>query len=248
MNRPLHAILAALVLSAALVANVAAAPDPSGHWEGAIQAPDREVAIEVDLAKTPEKTLAGTFSNLSRKIQGLPLASVTAKGAAIHFELGGNGGGAFDATLSSDGKSMTGNFTTTTPEGEMALPFHLSRNGVARIEPLPTSPPIRHELEGTWNGGIEVDGKTMRLVLVLANRPDGRSAGSIANLDQGGVAIPISSIGEQDSVVKLEVKIVGGSFTGALNQAGTELTGKWTQAGVELPVSFRRPTDTAGKK
>jgi hypothetical protein len=39
------------------------AVDPSGHWEGLIKMPEMEMAIEIDLAKNANGTLAGTFAN-----------------------------------------------------------------------------------------------------------------------------------------------------------------------------------------
>jgi hypothetical protein len=246
MKHPLHTLVMLVVLTT-FTSRSEAAKDPTGHWEGTIQAPDREVAIEVDLTRTPQKTLAGTFSNLDRKIQGLPLSSVTAKGRTLRCVLGGRGGGTFDANVSADGKSMTGKFTTTTPQGEVALPFKLTRNGDARIELPPKNPPIRKELEGSWSGTLEAEGLTMRIQLELANQPDQTSAGSIANLDEGGAAIPITTISEQDGTLKLEVRVVGGSFTGALGESGAELTGTWTQAGMNLPVTFRRASSPEKK-
>jgi hypothetical protein len=37
--------------------------DPSGHWEGAVQAPGKSVTIEVDLAKNARGELVGTLGN-----------------------------------------------------------------------------------------------------------------------------------------------------------------------------------------
>ena len=40
--------------------------------------------------------------------------------------------------------------------------------------------------------------------------------------------------------VNIEVKMVNGSFSGAVNAAGTELTGTWTQGSFTAPLNFRR--------
>src|SRR4029079_5029564 len=57
--------------------------DLSGHWEGSIQAPGMEVAIEVDLARNSKGEVAGTFGQLAEHLTGLPLANVTVDGRAV---------------------------------------------------------------------------------------------------------------------------------------------------------------------
>ena len=80
----------------------------------------------------------------------------------------------------------------------------------------------------------------MRILLKMANQADGTSTGSVANLDQGAVDIPVSGITQTAANVTIDVKMVNGSFSGAINAAGTELTGTWTQGAftraVELPA------------
>jgi hypothetical protein len=80
----------------------------------------------------------------------------------------------------------------------------------------------------------------MRIVLKMANQADGTSTGSVANLDQEAVDIPASGITQTAAKVNIEVKMVNGSFSGAVNAAGTELTGTWTQGSFTAPLNFRR--------
>ena len=54
-------LLAALLLWLAPSLRAQLPADPSGHWEGSIQAPDRDVKIEVDLAKNRKGEIAGTI-------------------------------------------------------------------------------------------------------------------------------------------------------------------------------------------
>ncbi len=235
--RRLLPLAAALLFSVpSLGAQVAA--DPSGHWEGAIQVPDREVRIEVDLSKSAKGDLAGTFGNPARNVKGLPLANVAVDGKSIRFLLKVNsGGGAFEGVLADDGKSMSGKFNTA--EGGYSIPFTLTRTGDAKIEPPAKSAPIGKELEGTWNGALNVDGKQVRLVLKMANQPDGTASGSLLSVDGGGLEVPITMT-QKGSSLTVDVKAVGSSFAGALNPDGTELVGTYTEGTVALPLTFRR--------
>lgn len=229
-------LIAALLLLPASSLRAQTAVDPSGHWEGAVHAPNMEVKIEIDLAKNSKGELAGTFSG--RDVKGLPLARVVVEGKSISFHAREDQ--TFKGTISADGTSMSGELTGTDPTGKaFSVPFSLTRTGDARIEPPAKSAPIGKELEGTWNGTLEVQGKQLRLVLKMANQSDFTSTGSIVTLDQGALEVPVA-ITQKGSSVSLDAKVIGGSFSGTLNPEGTELAGTWTQGALVLPLTFRR--------
>ena len=216
------------------------AVDPSGHWTGAIHVPAyngasaREIGIDVDIAKTAGGGLEATFGQPAQNIKGLPLGNVSLDGKTISFELKTNGGGLFKGTVA-DPKSISGEFITT--EGGYAIPFNLARTGDARIQAAPKSAAIGKELEGTWNGAVEFEGRTERLVLKLANRSDGTAAGTILDLDGSNVEIPIGMT-QKAAKVTIEVPAVSASFTGVLSGSG--MTGTWHQGTLTLPLNFTR--------
>ncbi len=239
-------LFAALLLSSIPSLYAGTTTDPSGHWEGTISAPMGEVRIEVDLAKNAKGEVTGTFGQPAQelegrvipKLKGLPISSVAVKGRAVTLELKATAeGGTFQGTLLPDGKSMSGDFAS---QGG-AVPFRLTRTGDARIEAPPKSARIGKEMEGIWNGAVDVNGKQLRLVLKMSNQRDGTSTGSLASIDQGGIELPVAII-QKDANLTLDVKVTGGSYVGALNAAGTELVGTFTTQGVVLPLTFRRST------
>jgi hypothetical protein len=238
-------LLASLLCLPALPAGAQVNLDPSGHWEGTIQAPNMEVKIEIDLSKDSKGELAGSFGQLAQNLKGLPLANVAVDGRSVGFQIRGSAPGerVFKGTLSADGRSMAGDFT----QAGFTIPFNLTRSGDARIETPARNAAISKELEGSWNGTLDVNGVQKRLVLTLSNQADGTSAGSFVNVDEG-LEIPITTIVQKASSVTLDVKAVGGSYSGALNPEGTELVGTLTQGPLALPVTFRRGAATAGKK
>ena len=212
--------------------------DPSGHWDGTIHAPNMEVAIGIDLATNSQGQLTGTFAQPSDGIKGLPLSEVTVNAQSIRLLLkAGTGGGTFNGTVSVDGKTITGDFVMA--EGGHVLPFSLTRTGPARIAPAPKSPPIAKELEGRWNGVLDTGGRQLRIIVKMANQPDGTAVGTVLSVDGTGVEIPIA-IAQNGSALALEVATVGASYSGVVNAAVTEITGTWTQRGVALPLTLRR--------
>jgi len=235
-------IAGALLLAVPTLRGQSAA-DPSGHWEGALRIPDRgDMAIEVDFAKGSKGDLIATFGNPAEKLRGLPLSGVRVDGRAVHFTLSAtSGGGQFVGQLSADGKTMTGEFVTS--DKMYTIPFSVTRLGDARIEASARNAALGKDLVGTWNGSLDVEGRTINLVLKLTNQADGSSTGSIAIVGQGA-EIPLSVIKQNGASLALELKIVSATYNATLNSAGTELTGTWSQGPAALALTFRRATES----
>ena len=236
-------LIAAFVLFLASLVGAQTAIDPSGRWEGAVQIPNMELKIEIDLTKTPGGDLAGTFGQPAQDVKGLPLSMVSVDGRSVRFvEKAGPQAATFEGTLADDGQSIAGTVT----QGSHTIPFALARRGEARVARVPTSAAIGKELEGTWNGTLDVNGVPMRLVVKMANQPDGTAAGTVVSVDGSGVEIPIAMT-QKASRLTIDVPQVGASFSGELNTARTELTGTWTQQSLSLPLTLRHAT-TLGKE
>jgi hypothetical protein len=228
--------LAAWLLLAAPFVLAETAVDPSGHWEGAVNLPGRELEIEIDLAKNSKGDLAGTFGQPEQGVKGLPLSTAAAEGRSVRFVVKADAEPAtFEGVLAADGKSISGDVA----QAGYTLPFSLTRTGDARIAPAPKSAPIGKELEGTWTGTLEAGGRKLRLMLKMANQRDGTATGTIVSVDGSGVEIAIGMT-QKAAGLTIEVPSVSASYTGVLNAAGTELTGTWTQGPAGLPVTFRR--------
>lgn len=229
-----------LMLSSLFFAPVTApaqtAVDPSGHWEGTIQAPEMATKIQVDLTRDGSGALMGTFGQPGERLTGLPLSDFALEGTAIRFQIKGKPGErAFDGKLSADGKSITGSFTM---QG-FPMPFSLTRTGDAKVAAPAAGPRLGNELVGSWDGTLDVRGTQLRLTLTMANRPDGTSVANILNVDQG-LEIPVSAITPTGSGVTLDFKSISGSYSGAVNGAGTELVGTFSQGAGSVPLTFRR--------
>jgi hypothetical protein len=230
-----------LVIAAALLVPAAslfaqAAVDPSGHWEGTIQAqPNMAVKVEIDLARNTKGEIAGTFGQPAQGVKGLPLSTVAVEKGAVRFVVkGGPDAATFGGTLSADGKSLSGDVS----QAGYSVPFTLTRTGDASIAPVPTSAAIGKELEGTWHGTLDVNGVQMRLIVKMANQPDGTATGTIVSPDGSGVQVPIAMT-QKASNLTIDVTSIGASYVGVLNATGRELAGTWTQGPSALPLTLR---------
>src|SRR5258706_11271487 len=79
-----------LLIATLFVASVSSlraqpAADPSGHWQGMLQAPGMDVEFEVDLAKNAGGDLSGTVSISAQRPKGVPLLEVGLDGSTLTF-------------------------------------------------------------------------------------------------------------------------------------------------------------------
>jgi len=226
-------VLLAWIGSTLLLAQPAAGP--SGHWEGTLQVPGQELKIEIDLASTAGKW-QGTITIPAQNMKGFPLSAVTVQGDKASFGMNGiPGNPQFNGTVSKDGKSLSGEFT----QGGGTMTFAVVRTGDARIEPPPKSTPITKDLEGSWEGSLDVNGTTLRLLLKLSNRPEGGATGTLVSLDQGAGEAPVAAVVQTGSHVKVLIPVIAGAFEGDLKDG--QLAGTWTQGPGTLPLVFKRP-------
>src|SRR5712691_453439 len=122
-------LIAALSLSSSVPSlHAQTAADPSGHWQGTLQAPGMDVEFEVDLAKNGKGGLAGTVSIPAQRIKGLPLMKVAVEGGSVTFYARSDQ--PLTGILSADGKAMSGDFFV----GGASVPFSMTRVGDPRIE------------------------------------------------------------------------------------------------------------------
>ena len=79
----------------------------------------------------------------------------------------------------------------------------------------------------------------MRVDLMLANTADGRSTGSLINVQEGGLELPLA-IEETANGVTLRTTPIDSSFTGTLSADATVLEGTFRQGAQSAALTFRK--------
>ena len=233
------ALLLSLALFVALAppkhGHAAPALDPSGHWEGAIHAPSQDVTISVDLALGRDGKLAGTVSNPSEHITGYPLSAATLNGSDVRLEVktGGSGVQTIAGKLGADGKNLSGDFLV----GVYSVPFELERTGDARFAPEPKNAAIDAAFAGEWTATLVLGGDSVPVVLKLANRSDGTSAGSWSAGDGSATSVVIA---QRERSVTLTSNVTSAAYTGTLSADNSEIAGTFSEGSLKQPMTFRR--------
>jgi len=102
---------------------------------------------------------------------------------------------------------------------------------------LTTAAAAQADITGQWRGTIAGQ---YRVVVDIGKGADLALHGTLTSLDQGGVVIPIDSIGfDGRHTIHFDWKTIGASFDGDLD--GGEIAGNWQQGGARVPLTFRRP-------
>jgi hypothetical protein len=214
---------------------VQAAAGPSGHWEGKIQIPEREIAIAVDLAQSPAGAWIGSIAIKGATPFDVPLTEISVKDASVRFTAGLPGTTSFEGTLSADAASLAGKVSNV----EGSVPFELTRRGEADVKLPPASSPLPKAFEGTWDGAISTDGSVRRVVLKLSAAPDGTARAVLIVVDKGNAEIPVTRVTVTGNQLELEVRAIGGMYRGTLGASG-EIAGEWGENITRLPLTFKR--------
>ena len=103
------------------------------------------------------------------------------------------------------------------------------------------------QIAGDWQGTLNAGGAQLRLVLHITAGKDGAFAATLDSVDQGAMAIPVTSVKLKGSKLSLTVDAVHGTYEGTVNKEGSEIDGIWSQ-GQSLELNFKRTAPQAEAK
>lgn len=90
-----------------------------------------------------------------------------------------------------------------------------------------------------WYGVLDVQVTTLRLVFEESKGQDGKPQMTAFSLDQGNAEMKVDSFGIEAGELKIELKSIGASFSGKLNDSQTEAVGQFTQGGRPFPMTLK---------
>ncbi|WP_433833000.1 alpha/beta hydrolase family protein [Flavobacterium anhuiense] len=94
------------------------------------------------------------------------------------------------------------------------------------------------DISGAWNGVLKLSNNQLRVVFNITKTQDGYTS-TTDSPDQGAKGIPVQSTTFENSVLKLNMPVLGGSYEGKLN-ADNVFIGKITQNGHTLDLNLSK--------
>ena len=117
---------------------------------------------------------------------------------------------------------------------------HPPNPGASAARQPPAANPAQ-SLADTWQGTLHA-GKDLRTVVKIAKADGGGYKAVFYSIDQGGDGLPVDSVTLDGTMVKMTLKMIGGTYEGKLSGDGKTITGSWSQGPTPLPLNFTRAT------
>ena len=106
------------------------------------------------------------------------------------------------------------------------------------ITVLVSSLAIGQEITGQWNGLLKVPGAQLRIVANISKTETGYFS-TVDSPDQNANGIPVATTTFENSILKLEIPVINGSYEGTLNKDNI-IVGKLTQNGQSFEVNLSK--------
>jgi hypothetical protein len=105
---------------------------------------------------------------------------------------------------------------------------------------FPGSGSAPKDIQGAWEGILQVDKIKLRLIFHFSKKPDGSYSATLDSPDQGGRDVPATAVSFSNSIVRVDLTALGGDYVGRLNPAGVQMVGQFNQLGSSRPLVLRR--------
>ena len=221
--------------------------DLQGYWKGTLSVPVPGAAAEgqtlelrliLKISEATDGTFGGAMDVVDQGAKDIPISVILYNKPALRLELDGLGA-LYEGDLNNDGSELAGKWT----QRDRSLPLTFKRYDPA-TEPKAAekSYAVREgaDLQGTWNGTLEVAGVKLRLALKISEGADGTLNGAMDSLDQGAKDLPVTSMTFATPKLRVELRGLGASYEGTLDKAEHKLTGHWAQLGRTNALNFQR--------
>jgi RNA polymerase sigma factor (sigma-70 family) len=218
--------------------------DLQGYWLGTVKGGNISLRLAFKIAERADGTFRAVFNSLDQGGMDIEATAVTYQAPTVKVEFGGIGI-VFVVKLDGTDRELTGNLlqagTSTPLTLERARPETASLSDAAIESQKDYSYTSPNDLPGHWQGTLDFKGLKLRSALNIARLPDGKFSCTMISLDQGGGAIPASTVQYAPPNVRLEWPTIGGSYNAKLENG--KISGTWRQGGQVIPLVFERSTE-----
>ncbi len=221
-------------LASVLAGGALNAQEVTGDWLGTLSVNGVELRLVLHISKAADGSLKATVDSMDQGANGIPVGPITLADSKLNFTVPAVSGG-YEGKVNAGGTAIAGTWTQGQP-----LPLEFRRGVAAKVEHKPGKP---SDIDGAWQGGIDVGQNSLRMIFHIVNTEDGLMA-TLDVPDQGAKAVPVTTVTRDGSALKLEMKGLGGGFEGKVSPDLSTIDGTWTQVGNSLPLVLKRVKDT----
>lgn len=230
-----------LIVLLATACNCQAEPPPSGHWEGSIQIPGRELIAVVDLAQDGAGAWTGSITMPGLLVKGAELIQISAKDSEIGFAIKDALGAQEDGAASFKGRlGGAGDITGTFLQAGNSAAFRLTKTGPPQVELPIRSTAVSKDLEGEWKGDYELTGYARHVTIKLSNREANGATADFVIVGKKVNNLPVDLVIQEGDSLTVESHATGLGYEGRFDKGSGQLKGVVKQGPLEVPLNLTR--------
>jgi fermentation-respiration switch protein FrsA (DUF1100 family) len=193
----------------------------AGDWQGTLEVGGQQLHLVLHIKQSADKTLQATMESVDQGANGIPISKISFQNGRLSFT-SDVAHGTYEGNLDPAGTQIDGTWSQGQP---LALTFKRAAQA--------------SNIDGSWLGTLNAGAVKLRLLFQITNTPEGLQA-TFNSLDEGGGAIPVSSVKRDGARLTIEIKSIGSSFSGTLDKELTTIDGTWNQRGNSLPLTLKK--------
>jgi serine-type D-Ala-D-Ala carboxypeptidase/endopeptidase len=222
--------LALLTLAFAAAAWSAQTPDILGDWRGVLLVGTDEIHLTLHISAGDNGIWKATMDSAEQGARGVPVTAITFENSTLNFTIDSIHC-TYTGSVKPDASAIEGTWNQGQP-----MPLNFTR-------PPKSTGTVKHsELEGVWQGTLQVGGKSLRFVFHVTSTADGLAA-TMDSPDQGQSGIPVISARREGDILTLQLPNLGAKYEGTIAKDVSAIEGAFTQGGASLPLTLKRGTD-----
>jgi len=204
-----------------------------GEWAGVLAVGETELQLVLHLSRDAAGGWHGKLDSLNQAVYGMEASKVTRQEDTLMIEIA-SVGAKFEGKIQPDRRTIRGVWE----QGGAGLPLKLEKRATSLSRAAAAK--AVSQLEGTWQGAIEVTNMRMRLQMHVSHDEQGKLLASVDSLDQGIYGIPGAKVAETNGQLTFEIPAFQAEYRGTLSTSKNELAGEWAQNDTEEKLDFRR--------
>jgi len=94
-------------------------------------------------------------------------------------------------------------------------------------------------LSGSWQGTLSVPGASLRVVFNFKETAEGGFTATLDSPDQGAFGIVADSVIVTDTLIRVNIRTIGGELRGVRVADADSISGTWSQGGMRFPLVLK---------